>query len=198
MKTTVVRILFAAIALAGLPASALAAPMLWTLNGVTFSDGGTASGSFVYDASTNTNSTVTINTTTGSTVTGSAYRFVCASPCDGGLANSPNYLVALTVPGTTNPLTGLPLLEFRFATPLTNGGGTVTLLVASFEDRCSNAGCTATQTPFRSVTAGSVTGGPLGPVASSAIPTLANWALIVLALLIAGSVALRRRWYSGP
>jgi len=196
MKTMILRFLLAAFAAAGLPASALAVPLLWTLNGVTFNDGGTASGSFVYDATANTNSAVNITTTTGSSVTGSTYTFVCSSPCDGGLAFSPTYLVALTVSGSGN-LTGVPVLELLFNTSLTNAGGTVTLNTTSFEDRCSNSNCTATTTPFRSITAGSITAGPLGPAVSAQIPTLSTWALIALALLVVGSVAFGRRRPSG-
>jgi IPTL-CTERM motif len=196
MKTMILRFLLAAFAAAGLPASALAVPLLWTLNGVTLSDGGTASGSFVYDATANTNSAVNIKTTSGSSVTGSTYTFVCSSPCDGGLAFSPTYLVALTVSGSGN-LTGLPVLELRFNTSLTNAGGTVTLNTISFEDRCSDSNCIATTTPFRSITAGSITAGPLAPAVSAQIPTLSTWALIVLALLVVGSVAFGRRRPSG-
>jgi hypothetical protein len=194
MKFLVLRILFAAIALAGLPASALAVPLLWTLNGVTFSGGGTASGSFVYDASTNTNSAVNITTTTGGGVTGSTYTFVCVTPCNGVFPNSPTYLVALTVPATTSPLTGLPLLELRFSSALTDAGGTVTLTGASFEDRCSNPNCNATEAPVRFVSAGSLTASPLAPIAPIPTPTLSNWALIVLAMLmlLVGAVAFSR------
>jgi len=196
MKSVILRFLLAAFAAAGLPASALAAPLLWTLNGVTFSDGGTASGSFVYDATANTNSAVNITTTTGSVVTGSMYTFVCTSPCGGALGFSNIFLVALTVPGSGN-LTGLPLLELHFP-PLTNAGGTVTMITAtSFEDRCAVPNCTTTSAPVRFLTAGSITASPLAPPVSAGIPTLSTWALIVLALLVVGSVAFGRTRPSG-
>lgn len=199
MKTVILRFLLAAFAAAGLPASALAVPLLWTLNGVTFSDGGTASGSFVYDATANTDSAVNITTTTGSSVTGSTYTFVCSSPCGGGTLISPTYLVALTVSGSGN-LTALPLLELHFITPLTNAGGTVALVTAtSFEDRCAVANCSSTMVPVRFLAAGSITASPLAPPVSAQmpIPTLSIWALIVLALLVVGSVAFGRRRPSG-
>src|SRR5262245_57223502 len=43
--------LLALLAAAGVPPQASASPLTWTLVGVTFSDGGTASGSFVFDES---------------------------------------------------------------------------------------------------------------------------------------------------
>lgn len=43
--------------------SAIAMPITWNLQGVTFNDGGTASGSFVYDADTSTYSSINIQTT---------------------------------------------------------------------------------------------------------------------------------------
>ena len=194
----ILRFLLAAFAAAGLSASALAVPLMWTFNGVTFSDGGTASGSFVYDATTNTDSAVNITTTSGSSVTGSTYTFLCVSPCGGGTVMSPNFVSVLTVSGSGN-LTGLPQLEVRFLTPLTNAGGTVTLETGlnSFEDRCTVANCSATMPPIRTVTAGSITAGPIGPAVSAQIPTLSTWALIVLALLMIGSVAFARRRPSG-
>ena len=46
--------------------SGYAVPVVWTLNGVTFDDGGTASGSFTYDAGTDTYSAISMSTTAGS------------------------------------------------------------------------------------------------------------------------------------
>ena len=49
--------------------SAHATPVVWYLSGVTFIDGGAASGSFTYDADTNTYSAISISTTAGSIIT---------------------------------------------------------------------------------------------------------------------------------
>ena len=49
--------------------------ILWTLSGVTFDDGGTASGSFDYDADTNTLSSINIVTTAGGTLAGAIFTF---------------------------------------------------------------------------------------------------------------------------
>ena len=52
------------------PSFALADGITWNLSGVTFDDGGAASGSFVYDAPTNTFSAIDITTTPGSAFAG--------------------------------------------------------------------------------------------------------------------------------
>jgi hypothetical protein len=51
----------ALLALFALPINCLAGPVLWSLNGV-FMDGGTAAGSFVYDADTDTFSDISLRT----------------------------------------------------------------------------------------------------------------------------------------
>ena len=50
-----------------------AIPLTWTLHNVTFNDGGTASGTYVYDADTNTVSNINIVTTAGSAMPGATY-----------------------------------------------------------------------------------------------------------------------------
>jgi hypothetical protein len=47
--------------------TASAVPIQWTLDGVTFIDGGTASGSFVFDADLSIYSSINTSTTAGST-----------------------------------------------------------------------------------------------------------------------------------
>ena len=68
---------FALIALCAI--NAAAKPVTWYLQGVTFLDGGTGSGSFVYDADTNlpfgTYSNISITTTAGTTMTADSFAF---------------------------------------------------------------------------------------------------------------------------
>ena len=54
-----------------------ATPVTYVLSGVTFSDGGTASGSFTFDAATNTYSNINITTTAGTSHAGSVYSVIC-------------------------------------------------------------------------------------------------------------------------
>ena len=81
-----------------LSVSASAAPLLWTLSGVTFADGGTASGSYIYDATTNTYSSVHVITTAGSRLPGATYT-------QENVNFTPNAAALFFVTGTGN-LTG--------------------------------------------------------------------------------------------
>jgi len=69
-----------AFALLSIPLTANAAFVTWTINNVTFSGGGTASGSFAYDASTNTFSSIAVTTTAGSGwASGASYAYADAT-----------------------------------------------------------------------------------------------------------------------
>jgi hypothetical protein len=162
MKTLVLRILFTAVALMGLPSSGLAVPVLWTLIGVGFDDGGTASGSFVYDADTNSYSSVNIMTTGGKSMQGSTYAFAY-----GDQGYSPGVLYALTAPSDTD-LNGLPAFSLVFSSALTNtsGGGQafIGLQGGSLEFTCLTANCSLGVAPSRNVSVGAVTGIALSPI----------------------------------
>jgi hypothetical protein len=162
-----------------LPAAALADPVTWTLNGVTFDDGGAASGSFVYDADTNTYSNVNITTTAG-TVRTSGATYVAPSTA---LPSDANALVAQTSGGAVS---GEAFLQLVPDFSLTNAGGTVAIARLQAERTCSNTPCTASGAPFREIRSGSIIGVP----AAVAVPTLSEWALILFGLVLAVGAAL--------
>ena len=152
-RTTTVRSSLSSLALGGflliLAGPASAGPILWTLAGVAFGDGGTASGSFVFDADTGQYSFIDVSTTTGSVRTGSTYLFA-----DAGLFDGDQVVFATTNAATQ---TGLPELGlFFYSTPLTDAGGTATFTNGS-EGTCENALCSTGGVPLRSVTAGTLT-----------------------------------------
>lgn len=170
---------FAALALSFLAVSASAAPLVWTLQGVTFTDGGTASGSFMYDAATNTYSNVNITTTAGSVRTGATYHFVAGPP------NSPdsNFFLQLTI--GSGILTGTPAFSLVFPSAgLTASGGTVAVTFG-LEALCSDAVCTGPSGPSRTVTgrASVVASTPNTP---APVPALSTWGLGALGMLLAG------------
>jgi hypothetical protein len=154
--------------------AAQAAPMLWTLNGVALSDGGTASGSFIYDPVADVYSSINITTTSGTLRTGATYSFACTAPC-AGLAPSSTGVLNLTVSAASD-LTGTPGLALFFASALTSSGGSIS--VTGQEANCSNATCDAPTGATRSV-AGAV----MSDVAS--VPTLSQMGLVILFLLVA-------------
>jgi hypothetical protein len=131
-------------------------PINFVLQGVRFSDGGTASGTFTYDPATNQYSNVNITTTTGGVRTGANYKFVCGQSnptCTGLIPPGPDAELNLTV--GAGDLTGTPGFALLF-TPFLTAGGTSSV-VSSPEANCSNATCAAPTAPIRFITAGAVT-----------------------------------------
>jgi len=171
--------LFAALCVAF---SAQAVPVQWTLHNVTFTDGGTASGSFVYDAATNTYSSVSITTTPGTLVTpGATYHNVCTGVCTGAPSSSDGSLFLAVAPGSD--LTGTRGLFLSFAAPLTDAAGGHDLRRGQ-EATCNDATCSSPEVPARSATGGMVEGKVIAAAVS--IPTLGEWGLLTLVLLVLG------------
>ena len=136
--------------------SASAVPITWSLQGVRFSDGGAASGSFVYDATVNLYSSINIVTTTGSVRTGAIYLFVNPNAFISTAIN----LAAVTK--NSGDLTGTPWFDSLFLAPLTNAGGTVGIdtMHGGGEASCAPPNCIGTTEPNRSFAAGAVTSAP--------------------------------------
>jgi hypothetical protein len=119
--------------------TATAVPIKWTLSGITFLDGGTVTGTFVYDADTNTYSSVSIITTatnppTAGFVPGATYT--APHPPSGA-----DVLYAITNPSLPD-LTGTPVVIIRFAQVLTNAGGTTNVFNVA-EGTCFSNSCTS-------------------------------------------------------
>jgi hypothetical protein len=177
------------------PGSVSAAPVTWTLQGVTFNDGGTASGSFVYDAQTNTYSAINITTTTGTTRTGASYAFVCITPCTQAQP-SPVVVLFLTASSASDQ-TGLPVLGIAFLPPGLTDPPAKDVPFFSEEAQCANPTCDDFDPPLRFPVAGRIISVEPGP-----IPTLSEWGtiLLVLSLLamgmwqLAGRPAWSRPW----
>lgn len=174
MKRLTLRILKIALVLLvlfGVPSIASADGITWTLSGVTFGDwtnttgtvigtGGTASGSFVYDALSGNNGTysdISVSTTPWATLLAPTI-YTSVSP----LANSDSTGLGLQTPPCSDPscldLTNISFLFLVFSNPLTNAGGTIPLSLPATNDfselLCLNAACDNFDT--RSVTGGEV------------------------------------------
>ena len=179
MKRALKFLLAAAVMMTAL--NALAVPTVWTLAGVTFSDGGTASGSFVYDADSNTYSSINIVANGGTNPTlNTSYFFACTVPCS-GLAPSSGAVLTLSV-APSNNLTGLPAFALIFSTSLDNGGGSRSV-IGSQNATCNNARCTAPIAPTRTVAAGAIAAVAPPP---RLVPTLSNSSLILLGMMMIG------------
>lgn len=157
---------------------AKAVPVNWTLQDWTFNDGGTASGSFVYDADTNAFSDMFIATTNGTARTGAIY---------GDTINGGNTAFS-AVPFAGFPsLVSSPNLMVMFAEQLTNLGGIVDVFMGQ-ESTCDNAGCTSVTGPLRFLEDGRVEG-----VVVAATPIPAAFPLFLTGLVALVAVGRRKR-----
>ena len=106
-------------------AVAKADPVTWYLVDANFSGGGSASGSFDYDADTNVYSSVAVTSTSGNTFAGAEYRY--------GMLSS-NYLPSATnvnFSPASQPVANEGALVMAFVSALTNAGGVVNIVVGS-------------------------------------------------------------------
>jgi hypothetical protein len=172
-----------------LSVAANAVPVVWTLDDVVFNDGGTASGSFTFDADTNTYSAITIATTPGSVFT-SAFTFDLVNPAPVCVDN-PQLLC--TLDASTGPdYTGGPSIVFTFANALTNAGGQSQIDLGILAT-CVTPTCDAVNNPVALLVSGGVTAQvppPTQPVPTQPVPTISTYGL---ALTILGLLAIVAR-----
>lgn len=185
------------VASAMLALSASAAPVTWTLTDTTFDDGGTATGSFVYDADTNLYSHVNITTTTGSIRVGETYTHVCSGPCAPQADIGADFVLFLNEESSDDML-DKPAVSLVFEEALSDTGTEVNIIF-SFESLCDVSDCSAVNTSVsRMLATGRVTSQPFVPPVAVAtpVPTLGQWSLMLLTPLLAGITALRTRRHS--
>jgi hypothetical protein len=185
MRRALVLSLYGLTVVCGSAGSAWAVPQTWTLFGVMFDDGGTASGSFTFDPDTNTYSAVNVTTTSGASRTGATFAFVCTAPCTGIAPPGPGAVLMLTT-SSAGDQTGLPGMSMRFQSPLSNVPDKGVAIDTGLEATCSDAGCSNPVDPVRRIIAGHVVTVDL---TGGAIPTLSEWGtiLLVLSLLAVGT-----------
>jgi hypothetical protein len=162
-------------------AAATAMPITWVLKDVMFADGGTATGSFVFDADPGVFSNIDITTS----VNGS-FGAVYGTPNPVSPGNSTLLIALAAFPPLASDLTGVPALALNFSTALTNLGGTIDIIPRqpgfSFEAQCASPSCSGPTGPLRDVTSGQVT---------TSVPEPGTLALFGLSL--AGIGAMRRK-----
>ncbi|MBM3729187.1 MAG: hypothetical protein FJW40_27660 [Acidobacteria bacterium] len=124
-----------------------AAPVQWNLSGVTFDDGGTATGFFRYDSDFADYTDIDITTTDGAAFGGARYRW-------GVFPGSPDGLGA--APRIVRDSTGEPLLLLLFTLPLDSSEKTIALGLFPAELLCDDRFCDSLTT-LRSIVSGSVT-----------------------------------------
>jgi hypothetical protein len=164
--------------------AANATPITWTLSNAVFSDEGTATGWFIYDASLETVLSYSIGTSGGNTTTIPAFLFQNGAPNNTGATVYPgNDLIDFRTSFTNGNLNGLELRLAPLA-GLTNAGGTVNIDLSNpYQAECYNC------FPGRVFVSGQLVG-----VATVPEPSTAVLALLPLAL---GAIRLYRRRIAG-
>jgi len=151
---------------------AYAVPVVWSVDGLARADGGTVSGSFTYDADTDTYSAINLTTTAGSTLPGQTYAGFDPASSDA------TGLILEQTQGAAD-LTGQNSIFLQFpGAGLSNAGGAVTPLLAT-EVSCVNADCS---TSANAVALSGDISGAAAPLAPTSIPTAPLYALIIMAL----------------
>ena len=127
--------------------TANATPITWTLQNVVFNDGGVATGTFTYDADTDTLTNVSITTTAGSIRGGDTY----------GVGTNNEHDTLFDAINTFPVQVGVtPRLIFSLASPMTNAGGTIAIgNPFRLEFTCGNSNCQVI-TQGRSMVSGSI------------------------------------------
>ena len=159
---------------------AMAGPIQWTASGITFNGGGQVSGSFDYDADTNSFTNIDLTTPFDT----NAFQYLDTSnPDDTNSAGA--FLFTDTA---SSDLTGAQVLYVVVNPALSGAGGTAPLAVLE-EGTCANATC-AGQPASHDTESGEF-------VASSA-PEPGSWALTGAGGIVLSGVAFGRRRRTAP
>jgi len=153
----------------------------WNLTDVTFSGGGSATGSFTYNAGTNAFSSIDI------TVTGSPFGNGTYLALDPGFGSTSTLMVAVPN-GSLADFTGTPLVALNFGTGLTGAGGTIPLLTGTYGlQQCENSTC------GYSVTIYAVNGGEVTTSSVPPTPEPPSFSLFILGAGVLCLAAMFRR-----
>jgi hypothetical protein len=107
--------------------SVFAAPVTWTLTGTFSSSGGSASGTFVYDANTNIYSDVSISTFTPGGAVVAVYD-MSSTIVAGAVSNGQPDFLSMNGYDAYDPNHNAAFVSFGFGEALTNAGGTVAVI----------------------------------------------------------------------
>jgi hypothetical protein len=205
------RITCTLLALVTLAMAASASPVIWTLSGVTLSDGVAVNGSFTFNADTptactggttpcGTYSNVNITTTTGGGLTAATFLDVCGTDVPTCTGVSPDSTEVLFLTSNAADQTGSLAIAFFFtgvggAPPagLTDAGGIIDVSNSSGsvgavnEAPCGNSACGSPSAPSYASTAGFV---------EAAVPEPSSAMLVGMSLAGLGLAGLRRIYRS--
>lgn len=162
--------------------AAHASPLTWTLSNAVFDDQGTAVGSFVYDASTLTVLSYSIQTSGGNETTFPAFLFQNGAPQNTGATVWVGYDMIDFESSFTNGNANAVQLRLAPLAGLTDAGGVVNLDLSNlFQGECYNCN------PIRAFVSGQMIAG------EAAVPEPSTVALTLLPLALGVILARRRR-----
>jgi hypothetical protein len=172
--------------LVGAAALCSAVPITWTING-TFNDGGTATGTFVFDPDLGVQTISTFNIAVAGGTTGTFFPFDYTPATSHAVGPVIANQGSLQFESDNNYTGGEPyVLQFVPASALSDAGGVINIMSSGFSNNCFDC------FPFRAFVSGTITaaGTPAPPSATPAPPSLL---LILVGLACAGLYAARRR-----
>jgi hypothetical protein len=171
--------------LVGAAPSAFADSATWTFTDVAFSDGATVTGSFVYDATTNSVTSIDITTSAGTLSGGATYTSL-----DPGYGPFAFDMAFVTLPSLSD-YTGMPALEFQTLgdVSLTNLGGVIPVDVNEF--LCTDGVCDTADEVRGSLDGGTLVGVATAPEPSSVL-------LLGIGLFAVVTVSKRRAFQPKP
>lgn len=164
---------------------ALADPVQWNLSNVTFDDGGAASGFFIVNIDTNPSpdfSYWNVSTTAGSQLGAFDYNIYNSKVRRYfNLDNAIEFVSDATFPSVPNGPDEHRVLILGFSGPLSDAGGMLTLNANQpFSGTSDGSGECLECDPFRTVTGGSIDGGPV----TFTTPEPSTVALLPVGLLV--------------
>ena len=161
--------------------SAQAAPLTWTLSGVTFNDGASASGWFVYDAGVGPGLLSSFDIFTGGGSVLGPYE-IATWQLRPGFTDGASYVTFL------NP--SAREVSLYFASPLTDAGGTISLTGGLEWGAIGAIGVSGAGYFERGIVAGSLTA---EGVVTAPIPEPETYALLLAGLGLLGFLGRRRK-----
>jgi hypothetical protein len=150
--------------------------------GSSFADGGTITGTFTYDAATNTFSAINLQTQGGNLAPAATFT------AQNTTTNQTASLVAFYTQAGLGTYLNTPGLFVTFSPALSETGTSVTINFT--QTNCNNANCDTQQSLRAGVGTATVGGGGSNP---NSVPTLSEWGMILMTVLLAGAGLLSLR-----
>lgn len=182
MRFNLQKSLFLLLVLSAFPVSAFAGPIQWNFSGATFTDGGTLTGSFTFNADDATFSSVDV-VISGSTTPAFNVTMLFDDPA---FSSATSFEASAALPATVG---STPSVFAQLSEVMTNAGGTIPLEIGdAYAGICSTTTCSSYVTgEDYPLISGSITTNATG------VPEPGSWATLGLGLIGLAALKLRPR-----